>query len=113
MDTDDNLDELVGMVFSRPPQHPKSIQLQLDDGDSDGSIIPEIFAQIAGRGIKRLYGITNIMQLTEVQAHTIDKYMQSMGVEMLVTCNFGTESPFDVIAKNGEVNSVQVSFRWL
>ena len=113
MDAEDNLDELVEMVFSKPHQSPKSIQLQLDDGDGDGSVVPEIFAHIASRGAKRLFGVTNIMHLTEPQAQTLEKYMQSMGKTMTVTCNFCGESPFEVLAKNGEVHSVQVSFEWL
>lgn len=113
MDTEDNLDELVEMVFSKPPQTPKSIQLQLDDGNTDESVIPEIFAHIASRGAKRLFRVTNIMHLTEDQANTLGKYMQSMGVTMIVSCNFSGESPFDVVGRNGDVHSVQVSFRWL
>ena len=62
MDTEDNLDELVEMVFSKPPQTPKSIQLQLDEGNADESVIPETFAHIASRGAKRLFRVTNIMQ---------------------------------------------------
>ena len=108
MDTEDNLDELVEMVFSKPPQTPKSIQLQLDDGNADESVIPEIFAHIASRGAKRLYRVTNIMHLNEDQANTLEKYMQSMGVTMIVTCNFSDESPFDVVGRNGDVQSVQV-----
>lgn len=113
MDSQDNLDELVQMVFSRPAQAPKTIQLQLDENTAIPSVIPEIFAEIATRGARRLFGVTNVMELTEQQIGSLEKYMQSMGVVMQITCNFGRLSPFEVLAAGGTVENVQVSFQWL
>ena len=112
METEDNLDELVQIVFSKPAQAPKSIQLQLDDTTYDTSVIPEIFTEIAKRGTKRLFGV-DVMQMTETQTDILEEYMQSMGVTMRVTCNFGERSPFEVLAANGHVHNIQVVFDWL
>ena len=112
METEDNLDELVQIVFSKPAQAPKTIQLQLDETTDDASVIPEIFTQIAERGTRRLFGI-DVMQMTEKQTKILEGYMQSMGVTMRVTCNFGPKSPFEVLAANGQVYNIQVLFDWL
>ena len=81
MAASDNLDELVQLVFSKPPQAPKTIQLQLDEDAADTSIIPEVFAEIAMRGARRLFSLTDVIEITEQQTKTLDQYMRSMGVD--------------------------------
>lgn len=112
MESEDNLDELVHLVFSKPPQQPKSIQLQLDDHCQDPDVIPYMFSDIAMRGARALFGIEDMMMLDCEMARLLNEYMQSMGVSMQITCNFTGEDPFQAPDRSA-VKSVQVGFKWL
>ena len=111
MQNEDNLDELVRLVFSRPPQRPKTIQLQMDVDCQEPDVIPLIFSDIALRGARALFGIEDVMTLNREQARLVDEYMRSMGVTMKITCNFTGEDPYEM-SDQAAVQSIQISFQW-
>lgn len=113
---EDNLDELVSLVFTKPPQAPKTIQLQLDDSSAtvaNESTLQDMCHLIAIKGAIKLFQINSILQLDRKQVGKLSEYMASMGVDMHVKCNMTEESPFDVTERGDELNSVELSYTFL
>lgn len=110
------IDDLVEVIFSKPPQPAKSLQFQLS-GDSADSADPrklqDICHYIAAKGIMMLYKISNVLEIDRSQANTIIKYMASIGVDMHITCNLTDSSPYDMLDREEEVKSIQLKYTFL
>ena len=92
-----DLDDLICTVFSKPPQDPKTIQLQLsDDSDNaDVSTLQLIAGAIAGKGAEKLYGVQQCNELTKEQFETLQKYLMSMGFRMDIRCAKTGQNPWE------------------
>jgi len=87
---DDNTKEIAHEIFSKPPQPPNFIQLQLEEQTAQiackadahnfiNEILNEILFVITSHGIKYLYGHKNLLALSDKQIEKIKEYVRSYG----------------------------------
>lgn len=110
---DCELQDIVEHVFSKPPGEPKTIDLSLTAetadqfaGDEDRELMAlEIFSQIAIKGAQRLFAEPgqpfSLLQMSRDQYARLQKYMNSMGVKLIITCNEDRADPWDLAEKEG------------
>jgi hypothetical protein len=101
---DDNLNELAEYIFSRPPQMPNAIQLQMDDSTYDlanvngiDNTIFEILCVLTMKGIRKLYGDIKIIDLSREQFEVISEYVKSYGYILRVYVNNTFMSPWEYV----------------
>lgn len=101
---EDNLNYIAEQIFSKPPEAPNSIQLQLEEQTADiaeqegaSNFIFNILFIITFKGIEKLYGHKNIMELTERQYETICSYVASYGYKLQVYANDTFETPWEIL----------------
>lgn len=110
---DTEMNDIVEHVFSKPPGDPKTIELSLTEESADQfsteeereEMALEIFSQIAIMGARKLFAQPeqpfSLLQLTREQYAHLQKYMNSMGVKLIITCNEDRADPWDVAEKDG------------
>lgn len=108
MQSEDNLDEIVESIFSKPPGPKRSIQLQLEEYTADlaqkqgvDDFVFNILCLLTFKGMQRLYGHKNLLELTNNEFNTIQKYIESCGYKLQVYGNDTNENPWE-ITKRGE-----------
>lgn len=113
-----DLDEIAQYVFTKPPGEPKTIDLRLTEestrsGDAHGTII-QMFTDIALIGCSILWGESvNITNLTREQFHLLQKYMNSMGVSLVIKCNEDSADPWETVESGGEIHFLRIAIEWL
>lgn len=110
------INDIVDIIFSKPAQPAKSLQFQLegDSADSsDASKLQDICHFIAMKGVMKLYGISNLLQIDCAQASKIMEYMASIGIKMHITCNMEDSSPYDVSDRGEALQSIQLKYTFI
>lgn len=111
-----NLNEIAKSIFGKPPQGVKSIQLELEEnsalqaestGDLDKTVC-DIVLYLTINGIELLFGHRDIMTLSQKQYDLVCEYTRSYGYNIGVYANHTDETVWDVVAKNGVVNTVEL-----
>jgi len=103
------LQEIAEYLFGRDPGPPNSINLQLTDDSVDDILrcdpdagLQEMYLDLMRMGAKILYGEDfNLFQMSKTQYAHLNRYMQSVGVDFVVSCNDDRADPWDVVAKEG------------
>lgn len=111
-----NLIEIANSIFKKPPQGIKSIQLELEETsalEAEGSggldkTVCDIVLFLTINGIEILFGHRDIMSLTQDQYELVCEYTRSYGYDIAVYANKSQETVWDVVAKNGVVNTVEL-----
>lgn len=106
---DAQLHEIVEHVFGKPPGEPKTVCLELTAESSDqfgaeekDNIAFEIYTQIAVLGCKKLWGEKfSFLTMTRDNLATLQKYMNSMGVKLVIRCNDDRADPWDLAEQEG------------
>jgi len=106
---DAHLNEIADFVFSKPPGEPKSIMLELTAESSDqfgndeqDQAVLEIFTEIAVLGCKKLWGEEiSFMNMSKDNFDLLQKYMNSMGVKLIIRCNDDSADPWELAEKEG------------
>jgi hypothetical protein len=123
------LHEIVDYIFTKPPQDPKTIQLSLTSESADQFSTPEdretmaleIFSTIAFMGCQKILGIedqfspTSLLQMSRDHRDLLQKYMNSMGVALNITCNEAGLDPWEVAESEGvaAVKTIQLSVQFM
>lgn len=113
----DNISDIVEAVFDNPPGAQNSVLLQLDSTSTDlaykrgvETYVFEILCLITFKGMQRLYGHKNLMELTECEFNTIAAYMRSMGYKINVLANDTKKTPWDLLKDNIIPKRYKISF---
>jgi hypothetical protein len=115
---DDNLDEIVEKIFSKPPKERCSIHLELEEetaeiaqDESVDKFVFNILFLITYKGIKKLYGKDKEMiNLKESEIMVIKEYVRSYGYELVVRGNNTDRDPWDIIKSGERLINYQVHF---
>ncbi len=115
------LKEVAECIFRNPPGPPKSIVLQLTEDSSDqflndpgASPELEFYTDVARYGVSLLFGETcDIKQLTRDQFALLQKYMNSMGVKLCITCNADASNPWDLAEAGGTIKYLRISVEFI
>jgi hypothetical protein len=115
---DDNLDEIVEKIFSKPPKERCSIHLELEEetaeiaqDESVDKFVFNILFLITYKGIKKLYGKDKEMiNLKESEIMVIKEYVRSYGYELVVRGNNTDRDPWDIIKSGDRLINYQVHF---
>lgn len=89
----DNINEIVKMLFSKDYNPPKSIQLELEEESSFiakldyDNYMFELMCLITLGGIEYLYGHKDITSLSQGQFNTIQCYINSIGYKIILETN--------------------------
>ena len=110
------INDIVDIIFSKPAQPAKSLQFQLE-GDSaesaDASKLQDICHFIAMKGVMKLYGVSNLLEIDRAKASKIAEYMASIGVQMHITCNLSDTSPYNVLETGEALQSIQLKYTFM
>uniref|UniRef100_A0A6C0DZH4 Uncharacterized protein n=1 Tax=viral metagenome TaxID=1070528 RepID=A0A6C0DZH4_9ZZZZ len=115
---DDNLDDIVEKIFSKPPKERCSIHLELEEetaeiaqDESVERFIFNILFLITYKGIKKLYGKDKEMiNLKESEIMVIKEYVRSYGYELVVRGNNTDRDPWEIIKSGERLINYQVHF---
>ncbi len=115
------LEFIANHIFSRDPDPPKTHVFSLTEDsaaqfeqDPNASPEQEIFIDIARLGVPILFGSScNFKQLTRAQFAVLQKYMNSMGVTLLVTCNAEEANPWDLVESGGTISYWNISVDYI
>jgi len=115
---DDNLDEIVEKIFSKPPKERCSIHLELEEetaeiaqDESVDKFVFNILFLITYKGIKKLYGKDKEMiNLKESEIMVIKEYVRSYGYELVVRGNNTDRDPWEIIKSGERLINYQVHF---
>ena len=111
-----SVNDIVDIIFSKPAQPAKSLEFQLD-GDTadsaDASKLQDICHFIAMKGVMKLYGVSNLLEIDRAKASKIAEYMASIGVKMHITCNLSDASPYDVLDRGEALQSIQLKYTFI
>ena len=81
-----DFNDFVSQVFSKDPQEPNSIQLEIDIENPNTDVLFSFLLEFALSGIKILYGEDiQWWTLDEEQINTLNNYIQSIGFNMVIT----------------------------
>ena len=112
------LEDIVKYVFSKPPTAPKSNMLfatpetadQFDD-DVDAATL-EIYVDVAVIGAKILWGEnTNVSRLSKEQFLTLQQYMKSFGVRLVILAGEEGLDPWHCEENNIPVKFLRISVK--
>lgn len=113
----DNIDEIAEAIFSNPPGAPHSIQLQLEEvtaqmAEQQGveNFIFNILCLLTFKGMERLYGHKNIMNLTETEFQTVQSYVASYGYKLEINANDSNNTPWELQRRGVRVTRYNISF---
>lgn len=115
---DDNLDEIVENIYSKPPGESNSICLQLEDETAEiakevstSQFIFNILFLITYKGMKKLYGKDKeIISLSETEISTIKKYVRSYGYDLVIRGNNTNRDPWDILKGGERLVNYQIHF---
>lgn len=115
---DDNLDEIVEKIFSKPPKERCSIHLELEEetaeiaqGENVEGFIFNILFLITYKGMKKLYGKDKeIINLTKTEIMVIKDYVRSYGYELVIRGNNTDRDPWEIIKSGERLMNYQVHF---
>lgn len=115
---DTELVDVVHAIFSKPPAAPCTVVLQIADMSEfetePGDPQLEMFVDIALRGTSYLWGEDKkFWTLSRNQFDLLQKYMNSMGVVLIVRCNDENEDPWEAAAKGKKLEYLRFSVEWL
>lgn len=118
---DSELTDVANHVFRRPPGPPKSVVLQLTEESADqflhepnASPELELFTDLACLGVRILFGQDcNIATLSREQFAFLQKYMNSMGVTLIVRCNDDGADPWELTESGGQVRKLRISVQFI
>ena len=110
-----NLPGIADILFSKPPQDPRTIGLGLEDlsaDQSDNSTPLQIIRIISILGMERLFGHNDPMKLSEQDYDLLRKYIQSLGYDIKVYCNDGLKDPWEVARTEGPnaIHEVRIKY---
>jgi hypothetical protein len=113
--TDDTeMNEMFKYMYSRLPQPPKSIRIELlpegfDEKSVDSNVIKtEFYLDAALYGIKYLFNTKDYNSLTQAQFELLNRYIKSIGAELKVTCNNDDSDPFECALKGKKVEFITI-----
>lgn len=107
----DNIDGIVDNIYGKPPGPPKSIQLQLEEQfDDDTKVIFEVLCLITIRGVRKLYGQRNLLELTKQELDLVAEYVRSYGFELCVYGNDTDKSPWELHEEGVDVKKYRIQF---
>lgn len=116
-DTIENLDYIAEQIYKNPPGEVNSIQLELEEQSAMiaedvgvANYIFNILYLITIKGIKILYGHTNIMDLSEDQYKIIEKYVNSYGYKINVYANDTIYTPWELLKRDIQIVRINISF---
>jgi hypothetical protein len=106
---EEQLADIVEQIFGSPPKEPKSVVLELTAETVDqfspeerGDMSLEIFSQIAVLGARKLWGKDfSFTNMSRDNHALLQKYMNSMGVKLIIKCNDDSADPWDVAEQDG------------
>jgi hypothetical protein len=112
-------ERIVQEVFSGPPRPPRSIVLQMTEDSlaefgSNESPDQEFFLDLAAAGIQIICGTRRLEHVSEEQFSLLQRYMNSVGVELVVSIvnpDGSTGRPWEGEVMEGAKLSMAV--RWL
>ena len=112
---EDNLDELVELIFTGEPKRKGTIEIGLEDETAylqnmNRNIIVEILSQIFVRGLEFLYNTKAVNDLSKPQFDRINEYLKSINYKTNVFVNFGSMDPWESFANNIQISSYQLNF---
>lgn len=126
---DESLDQIANSIFTRIPQEPKSIKLELelesDENNTnilykdgiDQSVFNILFL-VTYKGIKILFNHDNLLSLTKDQYNLLQKYVNSFGYILEVYGN-NTEktnepkTPWELLENNINLTNCTIAFKSL
>jgi len=113
---EDNLDELVELIFSGEPKPKSSIEIGLEDQTADlqnqnRNIIFEVLSQVFVRGLEFLYKKKVVSNLSKQEFNRINEYLESISYKTNVFVNFDSMDPWECFANNIPITSYQLSFK--
>lgn len=115
---DDNLDDIVEQIFSKPPGNRCSVHLELEEETAEiaqeenvDRFVFNILFLITYKGMKKLYGKDKeIIGLTEVEIMVIKEYVRSYGYELVLRGNNTDRDPWEIIKSGERLTNYQVHF---
>lgn len=110
------LEEVAKSVFSKPPGPPNSVDLQLTDDSDEGSLSEDIllsmYIDLAAIGCEILWGKhVKIFTLSKEQFDTLQRYMNSFGVNLIVKCNEDAQDPWETVKNGGTIKFLRFSIQ--
>ena len=113
-----NLMGIADVLFSKPPQAPRTIQMELEDASadqSDTSTTFEIIRLLSILGMERLFNHKDPMRLSEQDYNLLRKYIQTLGYDIKVYCNDGLQDPWTVARTQGSsaISKVRIKYTLL
>jgi hypothetical protein len=117
-DEEDNLDEVVQMIFEDQPKPKGSIQLGLEDTEentenTNRNIVFEILSQIFIRGIEKMYNTKYVIELSRPQFNKMNEYFSAINYICIVKVNFTNLDPWEAYSQNIHIITYQLSFEIL
>ncbi len=110
------INDVVDLIFSKPAQPAKSLEFQLQGDTADAADVgklQDVCHFIAMKGVMKLYGISNLLEIDRAQASKVVEYMASIGIKMHITCNMTDVSPYDVLDGGGALQSIQLKYTFI
>jgi hypothetical protein len=104
------IQEIANYVFSGLPRAPRSIWLDLstetardfDNPEEREVMLVNMYVDIALLGCKKLWGDNFVWtNMTREQAAELQKYMNSLGVQLNILCNEDGADPWDTAETRG------------
>lgn len=107
----DNLKELSDLLFDESvgPKRAGSIVLGIDY--SDKKLVYEIMLKVTKYGMKKLFDIESIMDLTERRVKVLSEYLWAVDFYIDVRANGTTESPWEILKRDEKLVSLEICFK--
>ncbi len=113
----DNIDEIAEAIFSKPPGPPNSVQLQLEDltaeiAEQEGvdNFVFNILCLLTFKGMQKLYGHKNIIELNEREFLNILDYVKSYGYTLEIRANDTDYTPWQLQSRGIPVRRYNIFF---